>query len=176
MPESGTYEFPSNDALTRRRRLAESLMLQGAPAEPVRHWTQGLARVVQALVGGYEGYRTDKEERERDEKISQGLLTGMGFGTPATGVTPSPAPARTGVAEALAGTGDKTLPRSVRTNNPGAIEFGRFAKDAGATGSDGRYATFPTMQAGYGAMDKLLGVYAGRGQNTISSIIGGTPA
>src|SRR5262245_61836367 len=97
--DSGVYA--TNDALARRRRAAETLLLQGASAEPVRHWTQGLARVVQALVGGYEGYRTDKEERERDEKVSQGLLTGMGVTTPATGVSPTPAPARTTPARPL---------------------------------------------------------------------------
>lgn len=72
-------------------------------------------------------------------------------------------------------TGGARSPRTVRTNNPGAIEFGPFAQSAGATGSDGRYAVFPDVATGYNAMDRLLGVYAGRGQNTIASIIGGTP-
>jgi hypothetical protein len=68
-----------------------------------------------------------------------------------------------------------TQPRSVRTNNPGAIEYGDFARSMGATGSDGRYAVFPDMETGYRAMERLLGTYVGRGQNTIASIIGGTP-
>lgn len=62
-------------------------------------------------------------------------------------------------------------PRSIRTNNPGAIEYGPFAQSAGATGSDGRFAIFPDMATGYGAMDRLLGNYGQQGRNTVSSII-----
>lgn len=67
------------------------------------------------------------------------------------------------------------VPRSVRTNNPGAINYGPFAKANGATGSDGRLAIFPDADTGYGAMSKLLDVYGRRGQNTVASIIGGLP-
>lgn len=67
-----------------------------------------------------------------------------------------------------------SLPRTLRTNNPGAIEFGPFARSMGATESDGRYAIFPSIDAGYSAMERLLGTYMRRGQNTVASIIGGT--
>ena len=46
--------------------------------------------------------------------------------------------------------------RSYRNNNPGNIEYGEFAKAHGATGSDGRFAIFPTYQAGRTAQEKLL--------------------
>lgn len=67
---------------------------------------------------------------------------------------------------------DRSVPRSLRLNNPGAIEFGPFARSMGATESDGRYARFSSLENGYAAMDRLLGSYVGRGQNTVSSIIG----
>ena len=45
--------------------------------------------------------------------------------------------------------------RPNRNNNPGDIEFGKFASAHGATGSDGRFATFPDPDTGFAAM-KLL--------------------
>lgn len=64
-----------------------------------------------------------------------------------------------------------TPSRGMRNNNPGNIEYGKFAKDNGATGTDGRFAKFPTMEAGQAAMQKLLGVYLDTGSNTISKAI-----
>lgn len=46
--------------------------------------------------------------------------------------------------------------RSWRNRNPGNIEAGDFATGAGATGSDGRFAIFPTEMAGRNAQIKLL--------------------
>ena len=63
------------------------------------------------------------------------------------------------------------LPRNLRNNNPGNIEYGPFAKAHGATGSDGRFAIFPDMATGENAMASLLMSYAKGGNNTISSII-----
>ncbi|OYW81342.1 MAG: hypothetical protein B7Z19_00745, partial [Polynucleobacter sp. 32-46-5] len=67
--------------------------------------------------------------------------------------------------------GDKGLPRNLRNNNPGNIEYGKFAKEHGATGSDGRFAIFPDMKTGENAMAALLMGYAKGGNNTISSIV-----
>ncbi len=46
--------------------------------------------------------------------------------------------------------------RGDRNNNPGNIEYGPFAISHGATGTDGRFAIFPTKDAGVAAMDALL--------------------
>lgn len=46
--------------------------------------------------------------------------------------------------------------RPRRNNNPGDIEYGRFAVAHGAVGSDGRFAKFPTPAAGFEAMRLLL--------------------
>lgn len=46
--------------------------------------------------------------------------------------------------------------RNWRNNNPGNLEYGKFAKAHGAIGTDGRFAIFPTMEAGYKAQAQLL--------------------
>ncbi len=46
--------------------------------------------------------------------------------------------------------------RCRRNNNPGNIEAGRFADAHGAAGSDGRFAIFPSPEAGFGALRALL--------------------
>jgi hypothetical protein len=61
--------------------------------------------------------------------------------------------------------------RGIRNNNPGNIEYGDFARRMGATGSDGRFAIFPTMQAGVAAMLALIKGYKQKGIDTISGII-----
>lgn len=63
------------------------------------------------------------------------------------------------------------MPRNLRNNNPGNIEYGDFAKKNGATGSDGRFAIFPDMKTGENAMASLLMNYAKGGNNTISKIV-----
>lgn len=47
-------------------------------------------------------------------------------------------------------------PRNWRNNNPGNIEFGDFARSMGAVGTDGRFAVFPTYEAGREAKRSLL--------------------
>lgn len=46
--------------------------------------------------------------------------------------------------------------RPQRDNNPGDIEYGPFAREHGAVGSDGRFAVFPDVQTGFAAMQALL--------------------
>ena len=63
----------SYDALQRKRRLAEALMMQGADYSPVKSWTQGAARLAQGLIGGYEANKYDKQDKEatKDWKARQ---------------------------------------------------------------------------------------------------------
>ncbi len=46
--------------------------------------------------------------------------------------------------------------RAWRNNNPGNLEDGKFARNNGAIGSDGRFAIFPDEAAGWNAMVNLL--------------------
>ena len=46
--------------------------------------------------------------------------------------------------------------RASRNNNPGNIVFGNYAKVHGASGTDGRFAIFPTAEDGFRAMADLI--------------------
>jgi hypothetical protein len=50
----------------------------------------------------------------------------------------------------------RTGTHAFRDNNPGNIEYGAFAKANGAVGQDGRFAIFPTAEAGLQALQTLL--------------------
>ena len=45
---------PSLEEIQYRRKLAEEMMKEGTSYAPVKHWTQGLARVAQALSGNWQ--------------------------------------------------------------------------------------------------------------------------
>lgn len=67
--------------------------------------------------------------------------------------------------------GGKQLPRGIRNNNPGNLNF---AGQAGATkegGPNGRFAVFGSMQEGVAALVKQIGLYVKRGRNTIRKIL-----
>ena len=55
----------------------------------------------------------------------------------------------------------RTGSRNWRNNNPGNLEFGDFSRRYGALGTDGRFAIFPTYEAGLRAKEALL--FEGRG-------------
>ena len=50
-----------------RLRLAQQLQLQGSDASPVQHWTQGAARLAQALAGNLVQDRTDAQYKQQSE-------------------------------------------------------------------------------------------------------------
>lgn len=65
--------------------------------------------------------------------------------------------------------GGRSLPRGVRNNNPGNLDF---AGQAGATKeSGGRFAVFGNMRQGVAALGRQIGLYISRGKNTIRKII-----
>jgi len=103
---------------------------------------------------------TNHEEASSKQRTSSGKIGGL---------TES-------AAEKSAGIGGQSFsssaPRSVRNNNPGNIEAGNFAYNHGAIGSDGRFAQFPTTDAGIGAAAALMASYGKQGINTVSGIVG----
>lgn len=60
----------------------------------------------------------------------------------------------------------RTGDRGWRNNNPGNLEYGDFARSMGAIGSDGRFAIFPTPEAGRQAKENLL--FESRGYRSLS--------
>lgn len=66
------------------------------------------------------------------------------------------------------------LPRGLRNNNPGNIEYNRSNNWQGQTGREegsGRFATFETTEYGIRAIGRLLQTYSAQGHNTIRSIV-----
>jgi hypothetical protein len=62
--------------------------------------------------------------------------------------------------------------RGISNNNPANLEYGKFSISAGATGSDGRFAIFRSMDEGVAAHEKLLKeAYIGKGLDTPRKII-----
>ncbi len=64
---AASYSFDpatEKDSRSRRRRIAEQLMMQGMDTSPIQHPMQGAARMAQALMGGIELGMEDRKERE----------------------------------------------------------------------------------------------------------------
>ncbi len=70
----GSYYDPESDPQreTQRRKAAYALLLQGTSGEPVRAWSQGAARVAQAMLGGYDLGTEDRQKRQEEAQI-QGI-------------------------------------------------------------------------------------------------------
>lgn len=63
------------EQIEKQRQIAEAMMARGADTSPVGHWTQGAARVAQALFGAIGASRADAAEKESLER-SRALLMG----------------------------------------------------------------------------------------------------
>jgi spore germination cell wall hydrolase CwlJ-like protein len=70
----------------RRRQEGAALMRQGTDASPIQSPWQGVSRLAQALLGGYEARKGDEAISEAGEKRAKALADIMGGGT-----TPPPA-------------------------------------------------------------------------------------
>lgn len=72
----------SKESIERRRKVAEAMMLRGSDSSPVQHWTQGLARVAEAIAGRVETSRLDSEAKGAQSALAgdASLLAGGGGG------------------------------------------------------------------------------------------------
>jgi hypothetical protein len=73
-----------------RRKLAYKLMMEGVDASPVQHWAQGLARLGQSAIGGYEMYQADKRDKETEAGNNAALIAALNGGAPAAPSMPTP--------------------------------------------------------------------------------------
>ena len=73
-----------------RRKLAQQLLREGSSATPVQHWAQGLARMAQGAMGGYEMYAADQKDKETEAGNNAALIAALGGGAPSTPAQPSP--------------------------------------------------------------------------------------
>lgn len=99
----------SKDSVGRRRQLAEALMKGGMDYSPVQHWTQGLARLAQALVGGYEAGQADKQEKANNEGFANSLAAALGGAASAPSIA-SAAPSAPSMAGGSAGARTMAMP------------------------------------------------------------------
>jgi hypothetical protein len=116
-------------------------------------------RALKELRGGRKGVSTPAQSlTQLSVEETHNRIMGRPSGTPAPS---APSPMQT----------DRTKPRNERNNNPGNIEYGAFAISNGAVGTDGRFAIFPSLEAGYAAQQKLLSGYGKKGIDTVSGVV-----
>lgn len=86
----------SPDSIARKRRVAEALLKQGLDYSPIQSWTQGAARVAQALLGAYDEKQLDSQE-EAGRKFGNATMEGLykAFGGNSTGTGASTASSTT---------------------------------------------------------------------------------
>jgi hypothetical protein len=88
MAESGTYD----EATLARQKVAAALSSGYLkPEENIKSWTQGLANLAKAGIGGYMGYQADQTGREEKAKERADLYSALGLPAPAT-ATPEESP------------------------------------------------------------------------------------
>lgn len=86
-----------------KKKMAYALLTQGSSGEPIQHWTQGLNRLAQGLLGGYQTYQAEEKQKQDEADASAAYLKFLGQGsTPAAPVaSPAPQPAPSPVTAAL---------------------------------------------------------------------------
>lgn len=163
-----------------RRRMAEAMLMQGMNPGPVGHWTQGAARMLQAMLGGMEVNRLERDER-------QTLLGSANRGIaqlppdPNTPTAPNQMPGAPPPASAAAPT-DGTTPAPTPTPAPGqrsttnptpftshidpTTPIGRAATAISGMESSHNYtATGQDVQRAGGRVDRAYGRYQVMGDN-----------
>lgn len=110
-----------------RRRLAEALLTQGTSTAPVQSWTQGLARVAQALVGGM--YMRDEDQKDKEASdllLSNPLLGGGGI---SQSISTAPAAVSTSSNEQTVPNDSNAVPGTVGMNQRLADRLSDYIDD-----------------------------------------------
>jgi hypothetical protein len=117
-------------------------------------------------IGGYLGALGKMEKRfKKEESAPQPAPVGAPQPAPvgAPPSTPAAAPKQSGGSVAD------------RNNNPGNIEAGSFAMKHGAIGANGRFAVFPSVEAGIAAQRALMEIKGRQGMNLSQAISSWAP-
>lgn len=87
--ESGSYDQAT---ILRRQKIAEAMLSDATKPQEIKHWTQGLAQLGRAGIGGYLGNQANEDAKAlRSQDMAQ--LASMLGGSPATPAAPSVSPA-----------------------------------------------------------------------------------
>lgn len=82
------------EQIAAQRKVSEALMARGMDYSPIQSPWQGAARVAQAMLGGFEGYRADeadKANRTADQEMIAALLGGAASAAPQPAAPTAPA-------------------------------------------------------------------------------------
>lgn len=88
--QGGTKLTP--DQIEAQRKIAAALMKQGMDFSPVGHWSQGLARVAQGVMGAVDdriATSAEKDNSAYNDSIIKALLGGSGSPSPSAAVMPT---------------------------------------------------------------------------------------
>ncbi|WP_133767886.1 hypothetical protein [Enterovirga rhinocerotis] len=154
------------EAIRRRREIANALIKGGSDYSPIGHWTQGIARVAQALVGGYEARELNRAEganAARSQELSnKGLSWLYGGGStpspdvPAAGASPvsldPTAPVAGGGGAPVAAGDNSAFPTSLIGNESG----GRWNAQNGHVGAGGLKGHFGRLQFGQARLQEAM--------------------
>jgi hypothetical protein len=85
----------SFESLQRKRKLADALLAQSQDGAPIQSWTQGGAKLIQALAGSLQNRSLDAKERESSKAFNETLMRALGgqSGGSMPPASPSPMPA-----------------------------------------------------------------------------------
>ena len=81
----------SPETVARRRKLLDALQQDAISTAPVQHWSQGAARIVNALANNFEEGRLNEAEKAGNARVAQFLAGQLG-----ASVSPTPPPAAAG--------------------------------------------------------------------------------
>jgi hypothetical protein len=82
----------SYESIQRKRKLVEALMKDGTSTAPVGHWTQGAARLAQALAGTMQEKELDAKEAATNKAFRDDLMSAWTGGGAVSTTQPASAP------------------------------------------------------------------------------------
>jgi hypothetical protein len=68
----------SYESIQRKRKLADALLAQSQDGAPIQSWTQGGAKLIQALAGSLQNRSLDTKERESSKAFNETLIRALG--------------------------------------------------------------------------------------------------
>lgn len=158
-PVGGAPSYMSSDQLAYRRKLAANQIAEGTSTAPVKHWTQGVARVLTGVGGAMAADRLDAQERAQtltaaglEAKQAQGLAERAPQGGMA-GPVPTPAPSPTTPAqlpEPSYASPPEARPALAGGNPSGGGMAGPVVSAAPAVTTTGRTPALPVTTGGWG--------------------------
>lgn len=149
------------EEITAQRKVAQAMLAQGADYTPVQSWTQGAARVAQAMFGGLQAH--DANEAAKTNAANDATLLASLFG----GGAPAPAPAPVAAATPATsippmGRAGPTVPNDANAI-PGTVGMNQRLADASQDFIQDNPGT--SMSSGVRSTADQARLYAARGSN-----------